>query len=138
MLWFCVLAMSSITHSEVFDHEMDGDQKRQTGIYKLSNKEKAALQYWVDANYEKRKNPVSTTGKRGQLEENLLNGSYIKLSNGTIWNIHPDDRPITQGWITAVDIIESQSGDPNYPVKLTNSLTGSSVRARQVREIPKE
>jgi len=69
------------------------------------------------------------------LQENLKNGRYIRLSDGTLWNIRPQDTSITQSWITPAEIIVSQSGDPNYPYKLTNSLTGSSVRAQKAQSV---
>ena len=70
------------------------------------------------------------------LQENLKNGSYIRLSDGSLWNIRPEDTPITQGWITPVEINATPSGDKDYPYTLTNSLTGSSVKARKVQSVP--
>jgi hypothetical protein len=70
------------------------------------------------------------------LQENLKNGSYIRLSDGSLWNIRPEDAPITQGWITPVEINATPSGDKDYPYTLTNSLTGSSVKAKKVTSVP--
>ena len=65
------------------------------------------------------------------LESNLNNGTAIQLSDKSVWEINPQDVPITQGWITPTEIIITQSGNRDYPVQLTNSLTGSSVSARK-------
>ena len=118
---------------EIIDHEMDGTQKKKTGVYKLSDKEKALLQKWIDTYYEKRKEPIpqEETQPRAAIEENLQNGQWIRLSDHTLWEIHPEDTPTAQGWITPVDIIVVQTSESDYSYKLTNSLTGSSLRARK-------
>jgi hypothetical protein len=64
--------------------------------------------------------------------EMLNNGKYIRLTDNTLWEIHEKDTPITQSWISPVEIYAAPSGDKNYPYTLTNSLTGSKVRARKV------
>jgi hypothetical protein len=125
---------SFILAAQMIDFDMTSDEKRQTGVYKLNDKEKGALQEWIDNNYTKRAQPVKTASKeKGILQENLKNGSQIRLSDGSLWSIHPKDTPITQSWITPVEILVAQSGDPDYPYKLTNTLTGSSVRAKKAQ-----
>lgn len=118
--------------AETLDFDMSPQEKKKTGISKLSDKEKAALQLWIDNNYTKRSQPLqpNESKARPQISENLNNGRYIRLTDGTLWAIRPQDTPITQSWITPVDILVSQSGDATYPYKLTNSLTGSSVFAK--------
>ncbi|MBS0625471.1 MAG: hypothetical protein JSS32_05420 [Verrucomicrobia bacterium] len=124
----------SLLATETLDYDMTKQERKQTGVYKLSDKEKAALQRWIDNHYEKRSQPLegAISGKHATLQENLQNGKYIRLSDNSLWNVHPQDTPISQGWITPVDILVTQSGDSNYPYKLTNSVTGSSIRARHV------
>ena len=133
-----LLAMAQIVGAAAIDLEMTSQEKRSTGLYKLSEKEKTGLQSWIDTHYEKRSAPVIAegVGQTSMLQENLQNGHYIRLANGTLWNIHPSDTPVAQGWITPVDITVSQSGDPNYPYKLTNTLTGSALRAKKVNALP--
>jgi hypothetical protein len=126
VLFALVLASAS------FDLDMSAQDKKKTGIYKLSDQEKSALQEWVDnANNKpmlKKANP--------SLSENLYNSSYLKLTDNSIWNVRPQDMPISQGWISEVEIIITPSGDPQYPSKLTNSVSSSSVLARKVDSIP--
>ncbi len=132
-----LLAFSSLISQTTLDLEMSPQEKKKTGVYKLSEKEKSTLHNWIDNHYAKRDEPLeSAAQEKGTLQENLNSGSYIRLSDNSLWNIHPKDVSITQGWITPVDILVSQSGDPNYPYKLTNSLTGSSVRARKAESVP--
>ncbi len=132
MIVSLILAFSSLTSTQPIDQEMSAKEKKQTGLHKLTEKEKTELQTWIDNHYAKRENPLETPAEeKGVLSENLQSGSYIRLSTGTLWKIHPKDIPITQGWITPVDIRIAQSGDPEVPYKLTNTLTGSSVRAQK-------
>jgi len=136
-MFLTVLVASSLVAASMFDNEMSSQEKKQTGISRLSEKEKALLQNWIENHYEKRAEPIEGgTQENGTLQENLKNGSYIRLSNNTLWNIHPKDTPITQAWITPVEITVTSTGDADYPYKLTNSLTGSSVRARKAQEAP--
>lgn len=124
---------------EPMDLEMTPQDKKKTGVFKLSKKEKASLQGWIDNNYEKRSQPLTTPPPKTpkpNLSENLYNGSYIRLSDNTLWNIRPQDTPITQGWITPVEIVVTPSQDQKYPYRLTNSLTGSSVLAKKATQLP--
>lgn len=125
------------------DSDMTSQDKQQTGYSKLSPQERAALQNWVDKNYTTK--PKGATGsnvmngkKQGiTLQENLKNGGFIRLSDGTLWEVNPADTPITQGWITPVEMRVETSGDPVFPYKLTNSLTGSVVRVKKAAAAPK-
>lgn len=128
------LALSSLLAVEVLDVEMNPEERKQTGISKLSDKEKAHLLTWIDQYYVKREIPLAEKPlpQKSPLQENLQNGNYIRLADKTTWNIRPQDVPIVQGWITPIDISISQSGDPTYPYRLTNTVSGSSVLARKV------
>jgi hypothetical protein len=77
------------------------------------------------------------TGSHPIIEASLQNGRYIRLSDDSLWEINPSDRPITQSWITPVEIVAAPSNDANYPFRLTNTLTGSSVLARRATAVPK-
>lgn len=115
----------------VFDSGMSVQEMKETGVSRLSAKEKMALDAWIESHYSKKL--VAQNGKKTGpiLEENLKNGHMIRLSDNSLWEINPSDTPITQGWITPVEIKVSQSNDPVYPYNLKNSLTGSTVRARK-------
>lgn len=126
--------------AQTIDTDMSRQEQKETGLYKLTDKQKSALQKWIDANYTKKETPlaVAQAAAKSQpvLQDNLNSGRYIRLSDSSTWEINPDDTPITQGWITPVEILVSQSGDQNYPYFLTNSLTESKVRAKKVTSVP--
>lgn len=131
---------SIILAAAAFDADMSVQQMRETGVAKLSAKEKRALSHWIENHYSKKTpSPVAAKTSTPLIEENLKGGRFIRLSDRTLWEINPSDTPITQGWITPVEIkIERNSGNASYPYTLTNSLTGSSVKARQVQSLPSE
>jgi hypothetical protein len=115
----------------VFDSGMSVQEMKETGVSRLSAKEKMALDTWIESNYSKKLVAQNSSKKAPVLEENLKNGHMIRLSDNSLWEINPSDTPITQGWITPVEIIVTASKDPAYPYNLKNSLTGSTVRARK-------
>jgi hypothetical protein len=123
--------------SEVLDHEMGGIDRKKTGVYKLSDKEKALLQNWISTYYQKRKEPIlqEAKDKHAILQENLQSSQFIRLSDETLWKVCPENISIAQGWITPVEIIVSQENEEEYPFRLTNSLTGSSIQAKKVDKL---
>ena len=125
----------------MLDTEMTDQDKKNTGIYKLTDKEKGALQDWIDARYQLTAPPTTAivpmkSASMPILSENLKNSQYLRLSDGTLYNVRPQDVPIAQGWITPVEIMVTQSSNPFYTYKLTNQVSGSSVLARKVEQIP--
>lgn len=70
------------------------------------------------------------------IQETSADGRYIHLSDNTWWEIAVKNRPITQSWITPVEIIVGSSGDADFPYSLTNSLTHSTVSAKKLEEAP--
>ena len=132
------LSVTFLFGSEILDHNMNGSEKKKTGVYKLSDKEKSLLQKWIDTHYEKRNKPLPQEGKdkHAILQETLRNGRFIRLSDQTLWEISPEGSPIAQWWITPVEIIVSQSSESEYPYLLTNSLTESSLKAKKIESLP--
>jgi hypothetical protein len=123
--------------SEILDHTMSGRERKKTGVYKLTDKEKSLLQSWINTHYEKREIPLEqeATGKHAVLQENLCNSQFIRLSDQTLWKVDPENTPIAQGWITPVEIIVTRSKNTDYPYQLTNSLTGSSIGAEKIEKL---
>lgn len=104
--------------AEILDHNMTAQEK------------------WVDINPSFKQVAANVSKSRPTVSEVLQSGHYLRLSDGSLWNIRSQDTPLSHSWITAVEIIITPSGDPEYPFKLTNSLTGSSVLAKKVEKIP--
>jgi hypothetical protein len=117
-----------------FDTEMTQEEKDKTGVARLSLEERSALQEWIEEHHSKK---ILAQGKKSGpiIQEVLKNGRYVRLSDNSLWEIDPADTPITQSWITAVEIKVSSRGSGDYPYTLNNTLTGSSVKARKATSI---
>lgn len=66
------------------------------------------------------------------LSLNIDNGSKLQFSDGTTYIISPDDRIYTIYWITPFPVKFSQSGDEDFPTKITNVNTGTSVQGKLI------
>lgn len=135
---FAIFLAWHVFAAEILDTEMSPQEKKQTGVYKLDDKQKAALQQWIDAHYQKRGTvaPTQISGCHPTLSENLMQSRYLRLSDNTLWHVRPEDITIAQGWITPAEIIVTQSTNPFFPYKLTNKTTGSSILARKTDKLP--
>lgn len=75
--------------------------------------------------------PTQTMQKDAlSLTLNINGGAYLKLSNGHFYAIDPKDRIYSSAWITPFKILLSESSDPQYPVRITNLQTGTSINGR--------
>lgn len=130
------LIFNSLLASQVIEMDMDAIDKKNTGIYKLSDQEKTKLNQWIEDRYQKK---ISAAPKNNVLtpptvSEIIRNGQALRLSDNSLWQIHPQDTLISGEWISAAPIQIEKTNDPKYPYKLTNTLTGSSVRAKKISQ----
>ncbi len=117
-----------------FDTNMSEEEMQETGITKLTIQERAALQEWIEDHHSKKL--VTQNKKTGPIIQEILKGGrYVRLSDNSLWEIDTPDRPITQSWITPSEIKVAPSNDPDYPNTLTNTLTGSTVKARKAQKV---
>jgi len=74
------------------------------------------------------------------LSLNYNKGTYLVFSDDRTYEIAPDDRLYASYWVTPFPPQFSDSGDPDYPILITNPWSDRSVRAREVptREILRE
>lgn len=56
-------------------------------------------------------------------------GELIQLSDGSLWQIPPENRAITNEWIEKDTIIVNQLEDPNTPFELSNESNHTTVKA---------
>jgi DNA replication protein DnaD len=109
---------------------MSSNEEQKTGVYMLSPAQKQELEKWINEKFTlKASNPTSTPI---YLQQNIQNGSQLQLTDGSLYEIAPSDQSKTAYWITPIPIKISSSSDPQYPVLLTNTLTGMSVQARLI------
>jgi hypothetical protein len=109
----------------LFDQMMTPEEQQKTGISTLTMQQKAALSQWIDDHF------VAKQQKKLYLAFNRNNGKTLQLSDGSVYDVAPEDQDTTALWITPFPIRLEPSGDPNYPIKLVNANTGEGVRAKR-------
>ncbi len=122
---------------QTLDTHMSPQEHKESGVHKLTPEEKKSLQQWINRNHYVRPGAKRYDKTYPEVSEVIGNGAYVKLSDGSIWQIHPSDRLLTQSWISAAAITVEKNGSSTYGFTLKNNLTGSSVRAEKVSTIPK-
>jgi len=68
------------------------------------------------------------------IEENINSGRMLKLSNGTIWEIAPQDTSITEIWIFPFPLEIKKSQNSTYPYYIINKRSKTKVLARPLTE----
>ncbi|MCB1072521.1 MAG: hypothetical protein H7A41_00230 [Chlamydiales bacterium] len=66
------------------------------------------------------------------VEENLHGGKVLVLSDGSTWEVAPQDLKVSGTWILPVPLKIEKSTNPSYPYRLININSNSSVLARQI------
>lgn len=111
--------------------QMTPDEQKKTGVSQLSDAQKQALEKWMNDKFVLK--TTHSDAPRLTLQQNLQSGAQLELSDGSIYEIAPSDKSKTTFWLTPIEMKITPSNDPMYPVLLTNTLTGVSVRAKQIR-----
>ncbi len=116
----------------LLDDVMNKETQNQTGVSKLSYKQKKILEAWLNEKFQLKTAEQETKGRELLLSINLNGGRRLQLYDGSIWEIDPSDLTQSSAWITpfAVQIEKSTSAD--YPTLLVNKDTGASVKARRI------
>ncbi len=113
------------------DQVMTTDEQEKTGVSKLSAKERAALEEWLTrftvtiATEVAKKSAgsgksvvYSGFGQKHWVREKIENGAFIKLEDGSLWQISPIDKINTMLWLPTDNVVVIESGNPQYPYKL--------------------
>lgn len=64
------------------------------------------------------------------VQENLHGGKVLLLSDGTKWEVAPQNLDISSTWIFPVPMKVEKTGSGNYPYRIININSQSSVLAR--------
>ena len=137
----CLLTLIAMTHSAFADWTlnelMNSRDKKRTGISKLSSRQKKALQVWIKKNFvlktaEQEPSASNIPKTMPHVSEVLQRGRYLKLSDNSVWEIRPADRPTVESWITPATIDISITQNQYYPYSLKNQTTKSVILAKKV------
>lgn len=111
---------------------MTKQELQKTGIADLSYTQKVALECWINDYFEAKQCLLDRKSEPAYLTLNTDDGAKLEFSNGSVYEIHPDDRIYTSYWITPFPVEFCLSGNPDYPIKITNLQTGTEVLAREI------
>lgn len=119
--------------SFLLDEVMDRPTQKETGVAELSRKQKKALETWLTDKFVLKVEPPAPTPQLS-ISINIQSGRQLQLSDGSLWDIAPDDINQAALWISPIPIEITPSNDPNYPQQLTNTVSKTSVKARRVQQ----
>jgi len=120
-----VLFLFSSSLIASLEEYMSPSDQAKMGINKLNVREREALEKWLEEHCGEKKE-----SKTLFLSENIGGGFQIKLTDGSLWEVSPKDRNRSALWITPIQIEVQPNSDPDYPYKLVNVNTKSSLAVR--------
>lgn len=130
--WLLFLLLTAPLMADVsLDKMMNYQETKETGVHNLSYSQKRALEQWIDDHFE----PKAGTMEGDQqlyLSLNIDRGAKLEFSDGSTYEIDPEDRLYTAYWITPFPVLLGKSDNPDYPVRITNLKTNTSVNGKKV------
>lgn len=72
------------------------------------------------------------------LSVNSHNGKILTLSDGSSWEVAPQDLNISEVWVVPSPFAVEKSANASFPYYLVNKDTGSKVLVRPIAPIKKE
>ncbi len=126
-----VLYSSKVLGTMRLSEVMSMDEQKKTGVAALSDAQKTQLESWLNDKFVLK--PTMVAASPIYLEQNMQSGAQLMFSDGSIYEIAPTDRSKTVFWLTPIAVTIEPSGDPNYPSKITNTLTKVSVFGKMTR-----
>lgn len=135
----CLLLQAGLHAEEIFLNEvMSKEMQKKTGVANLSYQQRLALEKWLNDNFvqknhqEKKKSEEEIT-----LSQNIDNGKVLELSDGSLWQVAPDDVERAAFWIIPFPLYFVKNSDPadntEYPMKIVNQNTNLGVKVKQIR-----
>ncbi|MBO8131939.1 MAG: hypothetical protein H0Z29_10590 [Candidatus Marinimicrobia bacterium] len=137
----CVsIAFAKNKHILRFDKLMTPEEQKRMGITKLTKSERELLEQWL-TNWTLNV-LVKATVRSGQtydgvggshwVSKKIDGGRFIKLEDGSLWEISPIDRINTRLWLVTEEITVIESGNPLYPYMLINSDSEDTAEAKLI------
>lgn len=113
---------------------MTVDEQKKTGVAGLSDVQKKELESWINNKFVlKTATAAPAAAQPIYLQQNIQGGTQLMFSDGSLYEIAPTDRAKATFWLTPIAVTIDASGDPNYPSKITNTLTNVSVNGKMVK-----
>lgn len=130
-IWF-FLCLCSVCFGEVnipsINDIMSVEDQRKTGVLGLKQRQKMELAKWlVDHGYYEEK---KTNSSDDSLTLTMNDKKELQLSDGSIWEVAPEDVPISSAWAANVEVLLERTQNPLYPYNLINVKAKEKVKVR--------
>ena len=103
--------------------ESDGEVATESAPESAQRGPRARTVFWT---------PLSTVPPAARLESTPDDGSFVRLADGTLWEVYPPDRTFTDEWnagdYVTVTIASTAQGDFDHVLVDTNANTRAHVR----------
>ena len=133
LLW--ILPLCLFTHLGaamiLLDEVMTQEEQKKTGVYRLTVNQKIELEAWLNRRFVVKAPVAAILPTPLSMSINIDNGKKIELSDNSIWEVAPEDVAIASVWITSFPVLLSASGNPQYPMLITNTESGEGIKARK-------
>jgi hypothetical protein len=109
---------------------MSPEEKKQTGYDSLNSEEKQALNAWIQNYYFSNHSREENLS----LSVNVHNGKELILSDGSHWEVHPEDRKTSSIWLTPFPLRIQMIANPSseYPDLLINLSSEEKVKVKPI------
>jgi hypothetical protein len=127
-----VLYSNKVLGTMRLNEVMSMDEQQKTGVAALTDAQKKELESWINDKFVLKPTTVAAASTI-YLQQNIQSGAQLMFSDGSVYEIAPTDRSKATFWLTPIAITIEPSGDPNYPSKITNTLTKVSVLGKMIK-----
>lgn len=127
-----VLYSNKVLGTMRLNEVMSMEEQQKTGVAVLTDAQKKELESWINDKFVLKPTTVAAAPAI-YLQQNIQSGAQLIFSDGSVYEIAPTDRSKTTFWLTPIAITIEPSGDPNYPSKITNTLTKVSVLGKMTK-----
>lgn len=134
VLWFkaCLFFMTFFSvHVHaciVLDEIMCKEDQKNTGIATLNRQQRLALEAWLNEHVTLKAEDADKTSV--YLSLNIGNGKVLQLSDGSYYQVAPDDVIYASSWIIPFEVVFTASKNADFPILLHNMTTGTSVKVK--------
>ena len=105
---------------------MPPSEQKQMGINKLDNNEKKALIRWLKITFEKKLKDIGTA----HLAIEIISADIVNLSDGSVWEVHSEDRERVVFWNNGEKIKILSSKDATYPYLFVLATNGDTAKTK--------
>jgi hypothetical protein len=104
---------------------MSEQEQTETGYSSLTKKQKKELNLWLSKNVTAHSS--KNTNSSLSLNINSQNGKQLILSDGTKWDVSPDDQKISSVWLTPIPLSITPNTSKDYPYTLMNQDSKNEI-----------